>query len=348
MSIYYNDIDKKACAWVDELIGLGLVPNGEIDTRSILDVQPGELLPFTQCHFFNGISGWAQALKLAGWENDRPVWCASLPCQPFSTAGKRAGKKDARHLWPVFFNLVEFCKPRVIFGEQVSAAIKMDWLDGVFKDLKSIGYDTAATLLPASIVGAPHIRSRIYWVAVLGGKHEYIAGSVDREGSVGSIPKYSIGRIHSQIQDGKNIGRNGNTEGDSINVKEVQSEGMGHALQFGCTPSVAIARNSELVGGETITKDQTLVGKLENQWTDGSKWALFRDGSYRRVKCDIPLLVDGISDDVVPSGDIGLSEIAQIHKETIEARDMRLKGYGNAIVPPLAAKFIQICKELID
>ncbi|NLT15575.1 MAG: DNA cytosine methyltransferase, partial [Clostridiales bacterium] len=121
---YYNDFDKKACAWLRELIKAGLIPDGVVDERSITDVKADELRGFTQCHFFAGIGGWSRALQIAGWGEDRPVWTGSCPCQPFSTAGKQAGKSDERHLWPAFAKLIAECKPPVVFGEQVESAIK--------------------------------------------------------------------------------------------------------------------------------------------------------------------------------------------------------------------------------
>ena len=162
---YYNDIDPHTCAWTEELIKAKLIPDGVVDCRSITEVQPEDIKGFKQCHFFNGIAGWALALQLANWPVDLPVWCASLPCQPFSIAGRRKGIKDERHLWPEFYRLVKDCKPGVIFGEQVEAAIRMGWLDEVFDDLEKIMYSTYAVVLPVSSVGAPHMRHRIYWAA---------------------------------------------------------------------------------------------------------------------------------------------------------------------------------------
>src|ERR1700690_1142732 len=120
---YYNENDPFAAAWLRELIKAGLIPNGTVDERSIEDVLPNELAEYTQCHFFAGIGGWSLALRLAGWSDDEPVWTGSCPCQPFSTAGKRTGTTDERPLWPAFFHLIDQCKPSVVFGEQVEAAI---------------------------------------------------------------------------------------------------------------------------------------------------------------------------------------------------------------------------------
>jgi hypothetical protein len=63
---YYNEWDSFAAAWLKELIKDGLIPDGEVDSRSIADVEPSDLKGFTQCHFFAGIGGWSRALQLAG------------------------------------------------------------------------------------------------------------------------------------------------------------------------------------------------------------------------------------------------------------------------------------------
>jgi DNA (cytosine-5)-methyltransferase 1 len=89
---YYNEFDPKAAAWLRELIAAGQIPRGEVDDRSIVEVRPGDLAGYVQCHFFAGIGGWAYALKLAGWPESRSVWTASLPCQPFSPAGQRRNR----------------------------------------------------------------------------------------------------------------------------------------------------------------------------------------------------------------------------------------------------------------
>lgn len=162
---YYNEWDKKTAAWLQELINEGLIPDGHIDTRSICDVQPGDLDGYTQCHFFAGVAGWPLALQLAGWGADRPIWTGSCPCQPFSAAGKQKGTADERHVWPEMFRLARFCRPDTIFGEQVEGAVRLGWLDGVFADLEGEGYACGAAVLGAHSVGAPHIRQRLYWVA---------------------------------------------------------------------------------------------------------------------------------------------------------------------------------------
>lgn len=162
---YYNEFDPKAAAWLRELIKEGHIPNGEVDTRSIVDVQPADLRGFVQCHFFAGISGWSLALQLAGWPSTEPVWTGSCPCQPFSVAGKGKGTEDERHLWPVFAELIRACKPPVAFGEQVASKAGREWLAGVFADLEGMGYQRAGADLCAPCAAKPHLRKRLYWVA---------------------------------------------------------------------------------------------------------------------------------------------------------------------------------------
>jgi len=78
------------------LIAKGLIPEGDVDERSIADVKADDLKGYTQCHFFAGIGGWPLALALAGWPSEREVWTGSCPCQPFSAAGKRGGASQTR------------------------------------------------------------------------------------------------------------------------------------------------------------------------------------------------------------------------------------------------------------
>ena len=97
---YYNEYDPFAAAWLRSLIAAGHIAPGDVDERSITDVQATDLVGYGQCHFFAGIGGWSLALRLAGVPDDVPVQTGSCPCQPFSSAGKGDGTADARHLWP--------------------------------------------------------------------------------------------------------------------------------------------------------------------------------------------------------------------------------------------------------
>jgi DNA (cytosine-5)-methyltransferase 1 len=165
VTAYYNEFDQKAAAWLRELIKAGHIAPGVVDERSIEDVVPDELVGYTQCHFFAGIGVWSYALRRAGWPDDRAIWTASCPCQPFSQAGEGAGFADERHLWPHLFHLIGQRRPGVVIGEQVASKDANPWLDLVQTDLEAVAYAFGAVAFPSAGIGAPHIRDRTYWLA---------------------------------------------------------------------------------------------------------------------------------------------------------------------------------------
>jgi len=102
------------------------------------------------------------------YENKVEILTGGFPCQPYSTAGKRLGKDDERHLWPHMLRAIREIKPRWVVGENVLGLV--NWNGGlVFEevqaDLEAAGYQVQPYLLPAAGVGAPHQRYRIWFVA---------------------------------------------------------------------------------------------------------------------------------------------------------------------------------------
>lgn len=154
---------------------------------------------------FSGIGGFDLAAEWAGWENVahcewnefgqrvlKYYWpdadshsditktdftkyegavdiiSGGFPCQPYSQAGKRKGKEDERHLWPEMLRAIREVKPTWVVGENVRGLV--NWSDGlvfdeVCADLEAEKYEVQPFLLPASGVGAPHQRERIWFVA---------------------------------------------------------------------------------------------------------------------------------------------------------------------------------------
>ncbi|MCW1887691.1 DNA cytosine methyltransferase [Luteolibacter flavescens] len=312
---YYNEHDPKAAAWLRELIAQGHIPAGDVDERSIIDVRPHELTRYTQQHFFAGIGGWSLALRLAGWPDDRPVRTGSCPCQPFSQAGRGLGTKDARHLWPVFRDLITFGDPTVTFGEQVASKAGRDWLAGVRADLEGLGYAVGAADLCAAGVGAPHIRQRIFWLADPCRQHQP-TGSVERRSSmVASKPggtkhrgtDSGLGHTDSQHA-GRHAGASDCPEGKSSLREGGDSP---------CTPG-ADGRLGDS-SGYGLRGSGRPSQYLPHQ---PSHWSLFdliscADGKARRIEPGSFPLAHGVP-----------------------ARVGRLRGYGNAIIPQAAAEFI--------
>lgn len=94
---------------------------------------------------------------------------AGFPCQPVSTAGKRAGIEDSRWLFNDIARLVGRMGTRpLLFLENVPGLLTAN--DGhamgrVVHGLADIGYYVTWGTLPASAVGAPHRRLRWWGLA---------------------------------------------------------------------------------------------------------------------------------------------------------------------------------------
>lgn len=93
------------------------------------------------------------------------VICGGFPCQDISHAGKGAGITGERSgLWRDYARLVGELRPRYVIVENVSALLGRG-IGDVLGDLAEIGYDAEWHCIPASAVGAPHRRDRVWIVA---------------------------------------------------------------------------------------------------------------------------------------------------------------------------------------
>lgn len=290
MTAYYNEWDKPAAAWLRELIKQGLIANGVVDDRSITDVSASDLKGFTQIHLFAGIGGFSKALRMAGWSDDRPVFSASLPCQSFSVAGKQKGKDDERHLLPHVIELVRQLKPSVCLGEQVENAIVHGWLDDLYAEFGGIGYDVSSQIIPAAAVGAPHIRSRLWWIAKLGEKsclQQKMNEAIKKRFSATSSPIYTF-KMTSKItpaglsvlkisaQTPRALNKAGyptpktGTGGPNHNAPQVLAgnhgmnlEGMAHVVMMGLlTPSATDHKGGKIRNGKLSADRLDLASQL--------------------------------------------------------------------------------------
>lgn len=389
MAAYYNEFDPKAAAWLRELIKAGLIAPGDVDERSIAEIQPNDLNGYAQHHFFAGIGGWSLALRLAGWPDERPVTTGSCPCQPFSVAGKGLGERDERHLWPEFRRLIAECAPSVVVGEQVASAAGRKWLAGVRADLEALGYGVGAADLCAASVGAPHIRQRLFWMAYAGrtsnergrgpseahgaireteaaaqqrqrsgpnaGDSSGLGGLAIANGGNTSEERQQRGGEQRQQQEDGCVGGVEHSESDGREQRRPESSGrgatggcgvggMGDANGSGCSqreerdsesqqPGIEaprganIGRSGERPGDPKSERrerreDNENGRRRELSLGHPGAWSSYdiipcRDGKARRIESGTFPLAHGIP------GRVGL-----------------LRGYGNAIVPQVAAQFI--------
>jgi DNA (cytosine-5)-methyltransferase 1 len=310
MTVFYNEFDPFAADWLQNLSDGGMIPAGTIDRRSITEVSAKDVEGYTQQHYFAGIGGWPEAFRLAGIGADVNAWSGSCPCQPFSAAGKQKGQADARHLWPEMLRLIKGGRPEWIFGEQVSAAIGHGWIDGVQADLESEGYAFGYLVCGAHSIGAPHIRQRIWW-----GAKRVFDSHLDGSQS---------GRIATEAARHRDT-----ADSAGRGVLNASTQRLPIGVMHGGVPGVA---------GFGDQGEASFVAS--NAWSDYTI-GQFRDGKSRRIGRGIQPLAHGIPRNM-GRGEPELRSLLRIASTT---RVGRLKGYGNAIVPGLAALFIRAFME---
>jgi DNA (cytosine-5)-methyltransferase 1 len=93
------------------------------------------------------------------------VIAGGFPCQDISVAGRGAGIGGERSgLWGEYARLVGELRPAYVIVENVAALLGRG-LGTVLGDLAALGFDAEWHCIPASAVGAPHRRDRVWIVA---------------------------------------------------------------------------------------------------------------------------------------------------------------------------------------
>ena len=101
------------------------------------------------------------------------VITGGFPCQDISVAGKQAGIGEGTRsgLWSEIVRLVGELRPQFVIVENVANLLAGPsgkpggWFGRILGDLAECGYDAEWENIPASALGAPHRRERIWLVA---------------------------------------------------------------------------------------------------------------------------------------------------------------------------------------
>jgi DNA (cytosine-5)-methyltransferase 1 len=263
------------------------------------------------------------------------LWTGSCPCQPFSNAGQRKGTADERHLWPVFRDLISKCGPSIVFGEQVASADGRDWLASVRSEMEALGYAVGAADLCAAGIGAPHIRQRLYFVGMAdadggrcqqrdaGLRHLSIpdqnckAGGMGNADSIGARGDGGAVRFPLISKDGQHVPQHADASGGLGRVADAGRPRGKWRENAGGSNSTQTPQWVESAGHDQPCSCDGDTHEADGFWGDAD-WLFCRDGKWRPVEPGTFPLANGIP------GRVAL-----------------LRGYGNAIVPQVAATFIR-------
>jgi DNA (cytosine-5)-methyltransferase 1 len=156
--------------------------------------------PSVPC-YFDVRSLTAERLHADGIAAD--VICGGFPCQDVSLAGKGAGIDGERSgLWSEYARIIGEVRPRYVIVENVAALLHRG-LDRVLGDLAALGYDAEWHCIPASALGAPHYRDRVWIIADAAGGRLAIRRGILTRGQIADAATEAFG----QWDDMPDVGR---------------------------------------------------------------------------------------------------------------------------------------------
>ena len=270
------------------------------------------------------------------------ILTGGFPCQPYSSAGKRLGKADERHLFPHMLRCIKEVQPRWVIGENVRGLV--NWNGGmvfneVCDDLEREGYEVQSFLIPAAGVNAPHQRYRIWFVAysnLHNDKRE--VGNIN--GKEERIPKehwqeYSSSRKFSGTNSSNDVTNSDNEKRlweINYNRKWENQEQESHDRNELWNNIRSIGESENVTNPSSIRQESKMAfGELERDKRLGfsnefNKWDSFPSES--------PLC----------GGDDGLPK--ELDNITFSKwRNESIKAYGNAIVPQVAHQIFKTIQE---
>jgi DNA (cytosine-5)-methyltransferase 1 len=243
------------------------------------------------------------------YANRIDILTGGFPCQPYSSAGKRKGKEDERHLWPEMLRTIREVAPRYVVGENVLGLTNWNGgivFDEVHTDLELAGYEVAAVVVPAAAVNAPHGRDRVWFVA-----RRVDAGNADNN------QRSAVGGV-SQGSDTESNGvrTTADADGDGFNQRDGGNE----------------IKSSQ--GGFDALRDAH-ASDGDGNATDANRKRKFERTSWQKFP----------TQPAVCSGNDGLPD--QLDGITFSKwRHESLKAYGNAIVPQVALQIFKVIQRI--
>jgi DNA (cytosine-5)-methyltransferase 1 len=307
------------------------------------------------------------------YANKIDVLTGGFPCQPYSSAGKRLGKEDDRHLWPEMLRAIREIQPRYVVGENVSGLTNWNGglvFDEVQADLEAEGYEVLPFLLPACAINAPHRRDRIWFIAysisaskranelrslrfkngeISGERTQTIYDAIGPNGTSGITSdtnsngqyecdsEHEINTSEARINALSNINE-GNVNGNVADTKSTRSTigKLGKPKSKKQVKTGCNINGFKSMGNATDTTNIGRTNALENgQMERGRSWKSNQRNTWDTFPSVTPICV----------GDDGLSN--RLDNITFPKwRNESIKAGGNAIVPQVAYQIFKAINEL--
>jgi DNA (cytosine-5)-methyltransferase 1 len=231
------------------------------------------------------------------------VISGGYPCQPFSTAGKRGGAEDDRHLWPEMYRIIKAGRPEWVVAENVAGHISMG-LDTVLSDLECAGYAWWTFVIPACALDARHRRDRV-WIIANAKDERTLRGSGEVSQAHGRQDSGLLSELDNTVDsqtlaNANGIGREGRNSGRGIAANE---DGASARSEAGRSIQSDAAANP--IGGQRSQRGK--IGRMG--WEEQIPW---------------PRVGPLTSEPLVCRGAHG-----------IPSRMDRLKSLGNSVVPQI-------------
>lgn len=257
------------------------------------------------------------------------ILTGGFPCQPYSTAGKRKGKEDERHLWPEMLRAIREIQPRWVVGENVLGLVNWNGglvFDEVQTDLETEGYEVFPYILPACSVNAPHRRDRVWFVAYR---------NISSEGSPRTSGKAQSNRSeNNDVKDGR-----GTTSEFSI--------GHGHVYGIDTNSQSESSRGElfEQSGKREFGGQDSIIDVTDSNSRRQSSKEHRKEESGRIAKTSIPDNWKNFpTQSPICDGNDGIS--SRLDGITFPKwRNESIKGGGNAIVPQVAFNIFKAIEQ---
>lgn len=320
------------------------------------------------------------------WSTVEPVdiICGGSPCQDVSAAGPRTGMVDGTrsNLWVQMREAIAYLKPSVVIWENVRGALSayafssvesdpgllgehgpdrpaLRAVGRVVGDLSALGYDTVWTTVPASDVGAPHRRERVFVLAYTPGLELDRWCAASPETPAGRAHTIAAGRRGAPVEllptpDASNANDGEGLETwlarrERVKAKGINGNGMGMPLAIAALTLLPTPTTSNVHGNAENGRGAALLpGIAERVTADGIDWKQYEPAVRRWETLTRPA-----PSPTRPDGKGGRHRLSPLLPEwmmgysagwvtDVIGRDPAIKACGNGVVPQQAHHAIAI------